>query len=216
MCVKTFRFGCTFACLFLALGLVRADEPAVQHYKPDLVTGRAPNIEEVVAAEAAAKVNPDDFPTVRKLGKTYFYRFFGAGDKDAAAKARTTLTRALALKPDDAEIMAFIGTVDRLTGHQREGIDLMAKARKLDPKNVGILGLLSGFGDVSAMEELRALPEFPQMSDHGRQRILLGLGKDRVRQRQNDEARTLFTEGLAINKATPEARMLRSEIEKLK
>jgi hypothetical protein len=106
--------------------------------------------------------------------------------------------------------------VDRLTGREREGVELMAKARRLDPANVGVLGLLSGFGDVSAMEQLRAMPGFTSMSDHGRQRILLGLGKDRALHSQFDEARTLFIEGLSINKNTREARMLTREIERLK
>lgn len=204
------------AALFITLGPLLADEQPAPRYKPDLATGRAPTAEEVVAAEKAVEANPDDFAAVRKLGKTYFYRFFGAGEKTAAPKARQAFTHALKLKPDDAESLAFLGTVNRLTDREQEGIELMAKARKLDPKNVGVLGLLSGFGDVSAMEELRALPEFSGMSDHGRQRILLGLGRDRLRLRQTAEARNLFTEGLAINKATPEARMLRSELDKLK
>lgn len=189
---------------------------APQRYKPDLATGRTPSADEVAAAEQAAASRPDDFPTVRKLGKTYFYRFFGGGEKGAAPKARAALTRALELKADDAETLAFIGSLDRLTGREREGIELMAKARKIDPTNIGVLGLLSGFGDVSAMEGLRKMPEFAGMSDHGRQRILLGLGKDRVRQRRPQEARALFTAGLDINTGTPEARMLRTELEKLK
>ena len=190
--------------------------PAVQSYKPDLATGRAPTAEEVAAAEQAAVANPDEFSVVRKLGKTYFYRFFGAGEKDLAPKSRATLTLALKLKPDDAETLAFIGTIDRLTGREQEGIELMAKARKLDPANIGVLGLISGFGDVSAMEELRKMPEFAGMSDHGRQRVLLGLGKDRAGNRQPKEARALFSEGLAINENTREARMLRTELENLK
>lgn len=208
--------GSLLAVLFIALGTLHAQEPTAPRYTPDLATGRAPTAEEVVAAEKAVEANPDDFPAVRKLGKSYFYRFFAAGEKSAAPKARAAFTRALTLKPDDPESLAFLGTVERLTGREREGIELMAKARKLDPTNVGVLGLLSGFGDVTAMEELRALPEFPKMSDHGRQRILLGLGKDRLRLRQTAEARNLFAEGLAINKSTPEGRMLRSELEKLK
>ena len=218
MSVKTFVFRLIIVGAAISMGLLRltAQEPSARHYKPDLATGRSPTAEEVAAAEKGAEANPGDFATMRKLGKTYFYRFFGAGEKDAADKARKALTRALELQPDDAETLAFLGSVDRLTGRERQGIELMSKARKLDPTTVGVLGLLSGFGDVTAMEQLRASPEFAGMSDHGRQRILLGLGKDRVRQRQPEEARTLFTEGLAINKGTPEARMLRSEIEKLK
>lgn len=187
-----------------------------QNYKPDLATGRAPTPEEVAAAEKDAATHPDEFLVVRKLGKTYFYRFFGGGDEAAAPKAHAALTRALAMKPDDAETMAFIGTVDRLTGRGREGAELMAKARRLDPTNVGVLGLLSGFGDVSAMKQLRAMPEFASMSDHGRQRVLLGLGKDLALHGKPAEALALFAEGLAINKDTREARMLATELDRVK
>ena len=83
--------------------------------------------------------------------------------------------------------------------------------RHLDPTNIGVLGLLSGFGDVSAMEQLRAMPEFAAMSDHGRQRVLLGLGKDRATRGNPDDARALFHEGVAINQTTREARMLTAD-----
>lgn len=198
---------------FCGASVVAAAEPG---YKPDLATGRAPTLAEVAAAEREAAAHPEDFRVVRKLGKAYFYRYFGAGETEAAPKARATLTRALSLRPDDAETMAFIGTVDRLTGREREGIERMAQARKLDPANVGVLGLLSGFGDVPAMEQLRKLPEFAGMSDHGRQRVLLGLGKDRAQKRQFEEARALWNEGLAINAQSREARLLRAELEKHK
>lgn len=213
---RIFAFGLMTAMITLRLAVGFEEQPSVQHYKPDLATGRAPTLEEVSAAEKDVEARPKDFVALRKLGKTYFYRFFGAGEKRAASEARETLQRALDIKPDDAETMAFIGSIDRLTGREREGIELMAKARKIDPQNIGVLGLLSGFGDVSAMEQLRKMPEFCQMSDHGRQRILLGLAKDRARQRRPDEARELIIEGLDIKKGTREARMLQSELDKLK
>src|SRR4051812_26108558 len=74
---------------------------AIQNYKPDLATGRAPTLQEVADAEREAAAHPQDFSVVRKLGKTYFYRFFGAHDKAAAPEAHATLERALSLKPDD-------------------------------------------------------------------------------------------------------------------
>jgi len=201
----------TTACL-----LADTRQSAPQIYKPDLATGRAPTSEEVAAIEKESAAHPDDLQVVRKLGKAYFYQFFGAGDETAAPKARTTLTRALAIRPNDVETMAFLGSLERLTGHEQGGKELMTRARKIDPSNVAVLSLLSGFGDVTAMEQLRSMPEFASMSDHGRQRILLSLGKDRARRAKRDEARALFSEGLSINNATREARMLTAEIERLK
>lgn len=188
----------------------------VQSYKPDLVSGRAPTLAEVTAVEQEAAAHPQDFAIMRKLGKIYFYRFFGAHEAAAEPQARAALKRALGLKPDDAEALAFLGSVERLSGHGREGAEIMARARTLDPTNIGVLGLLSGFGDVSAMEQLRALPEFSGMPAHGRQRILLGLGKDRARNGKPEAARALFAEGLAISKDTREARMLAAEMALLK
>ena len=199
------------ASLFAETGVV-----APQIYKPDLATGRAPTLEEVAAAEKVSAAHPDDFQAVRKLGKAYFYQFFGGGEEAAAPKARAMLTRALAIRPGDAETMAFLGSVDRLTGHEQGGKELMTRARKADPSNAAVLSLLSGFGDVTAMEQLRAMPGFASMSEHGRQRILLGLGKDRARRAKWDEARARFAEGLSINNTTREARMLTAEIERLK
>jgi cytochrome c-type biogenesis protein CcmH/NrfG len=179
------------------------------------VPGRAPTDQEVARAEQDVAAHPDDFQRVRALGKVYFYRFFGAGEKDAAPRARKVLERARELKNHDAETIAFQGALARLTGHAKEGIDLFKQARDIDPENIAVLGLLSGFGDVTAMERLRALPAFSQMSHHGQQRVLLGLGKDQARKGETEKARALFEEGLKLDQQNPEAKMLRTALGRL-
>ena len=194
----------------------REAEATKNKYTPDLAPGRAPTDAEVAKAEQDVAAHPDDFHLVRKLGKAYFYQFFGDHDKAAAPKARKTLERAHELKKDDAETIAFLGTVARLTGRAQDGTELFKQALALDPDNGAVLSLLSGFGDVAAMEKLRAQPGFPNTSDHGRQRVLLGLGRDRARKGETDKARAFYEEGLKINGNSREAAMLKAELAKLK
>jgi tetratricopeptide (TPR) repeat protein len=184
-------------------------------YVPDLVPGRAPTDEEVARAEQDVAAHPDDFYGVRALGKVYFYRFFGAGEKEAAPRARKALDRAREMRSQDAETIAFQGALARLTGRAKEGIDLFKQAREIGPDNIAVLGLLSGFGDVSAMERLRTLPAFARMSHHGQQRVLLGLAKDQARKGATEKARATLEEALQLNRETPEARMIRAALGRL-
>ena len=50
----------------------------------DYAAGEAPSVEEIAKVEAEVAAKPDDYELVRKLGKGYFFRFFGA--RDAAFK----------------------------------------------------------------------------------------------------------------------------------
>jgi hypothetical protein len=48
---------------------------------------------------------------VRRLGKAYFFQFFGDADNDAVPKAQKTLERALVVEKDDPETLAYLGAL---------------------------------------------------------------------------------------------------------
>ena len=77
----------------------------------DFVAGRVPSVEDVADYEKESAAKPDDLHATRKLGKAYFFQFFGGGDRDAVSKAQKTLERALTLRKDDPETLAYLGAL---------------------------------------------------------------------------------------------------------
>ena len=90
-----------------------SDKQSQNHEDPNYgwYPGRTPTAKEIAEVEQLVAANPNDSQLVRKLGKGYFYRKWQAGDKDAGTKAKQMLERALELKPDDPETIAFMGIV---------------------------------------------------------------------------------------------------------
>lgn len=107
----------------------------------DFVAGEAPSLEDVTQFEKDAAANPTDMRLVRKLGKAYFFRFFGAGETDAVAKAQKTLERALTLTKDDPETLAYLGSLHILRGLRIEKNDAAKqKTRIVKTKELTIRG----------------------------------------------------------------------------
>src|SRR5262249_46549591 len=61
----------------------------------DFVAGRVPGPEEIAKSEADVAAHPEDYMLVRKLGKAYFFQYFGEGRASAVPKARKTLEHVL-------------------------------------------------------------------------------------------------------------------------
>src|SRR5215471_9497881 len=70
-------------------------------FAQDFVAGRVPSPEEIAKLESDVAAHPDDFRLVRKLGKAYFFQYFGEGRASSAPKAQKTLERALQIHKDD-------------------------------------------------------------------------------------------------------------------
>lgn len=75
----------------------------------DYAAGNAPGAEEIAKVEKEVAAKPGDYQLVRKLGKGYFFRFFGPGEAAAVPKAQATLEKALVLQKDDPESLAYLG-----------------------------------------------------------------------------------------------------------
>lgn len=209
----------------------------------DFVAGTVPAPEEVAKFEKDVAANPDDLRLTRKLGKAYFFQFFGEGDADAAPKAQKTLERALVLQKDDAETLAYLGAlhvfsarrlrkqdaVRQKTGFDR-GLELLKQAEKVGPRNGAVISIASAsymiLPDSYSMaphvvEMLEGLrkgmgPMFGRFAHHGQQRLLLTLGQAYAKTGQNEKARATFDEALKVNGTSVEAGLLRNELDKLK
>jgi tetratricopeptide (TPR) repeat protein len=208
----------------------------------DFVAGSAPKQEEVTQLEKDVTANPGDARLVRKLGKAYFFQFFGEGNMASLPKAEKTLDRALALAKDDPETLAYLGALQVLRGQRVEkgnsakqkasydrGFEMMKLAEKLDPRHGAVVAIASAsylwlpesYGMaphvVDMLEGLRKGmgPYFKKFSDHGQQRLLLTLGQAYVRVGERGKAIPLFEEALAVNTASHEADYLRAELKKL-
>ncbi|MEQ1921683.1 MAG: hypothetical protein ABL952_04160 [Pyrinomonadaceae bacterium] len=211
----------------------------------DFVAGDAPSPEDVAKFEKEVAANPTDLRLTRKLGKAYFFQFFGDGELAAVPKSQKTLELALTLKKDDPETLAYLGSLHILRGLRVEkdkkdaakqkasfdrGFELIKLAEKLDPRNGAVTSVVSAsylwlpdsYGMAShVVEMLEGMikgmgPYFKKFAHHGQQRILLTLGQAYVKTGQKEKARTAFDEGLAVNATSREAGMLRSELAKLK
>ena len=208
----------------------------------DYPAGQAPSAEEVAKVEKDVAAKPDDWLLVRKLGKGYFFRFFGARDAASVPKAQATLERVLTLKKDEPETLAYLGALhvfaaDRLdekgSAKQKAGYDkgfeILRHAEKVEPRNLAVLSIASGsyivlpdsYGMVphiiEMIEGIRKMmgPAFSKFHAHGQQRLLLTLGQAYARQGNRDRAKTLFDEALAVNTTSREAGIIRREIDKM-
>lgn len=208
----------------------------------DYVAGEAPSAEEVAKVEKEAAAKPDDWLLIRKLGKGYFFRFFGAGDAASAPKAQATLERTLTLQKDDPETLAYLGSLNVLRGLRIErdaakkkasfdkGFEILQHAEKVGPRHGAVISIASAsylwlpdsYGMaphvVEMIEGLRKTmgPHFKKFAHHGQQRLLLTLGQAYVKTGQPEKARPLFEEGLAVNETSREAGYLKSELARLK
>jgi tetratricopeptide (TPR) repeat protein len=208
----------------------------------DFVAGEPPSLEDVAKYEKEAEANPSDLRLVRKLGKAYFFRFFGAGQVDFEPKARKTLERALTLTKDDPETLAYLGSLHVLRALRIEkkeaakqkasfdkGFEILKLAEKLEPQHGAVISIASAsylwlpdsYGMaphvVEMIEGMRKAmgPYFKKFAHHGQQRLLLTLGQAYVRVGQSEKAIPLFEEALAVNGTSHEAEYLRAELKKL-
>lgn len=208
----------------------------------DYRAGEAPSAEDVARVEKEVAAKPDDWLLVRKLGKGYFFRFFGARDAASVPKAQATLERSLGLRKDDPEALAYLGALhifaaDRLeekgSGKQKAGYDkgfeILRLAEKVDPRHGAVIAIASGsyialpdsYGMVPhIIEMIEGLrkgmgPAFSRFHAHGQQRLLLTLGQAYMRQGNREKAKIHFDEALAVNGTSREAGLIRREIEKM-
>lgn len=229
----------TFSCGSLAFGQIP------NQLAQDFVAGDAPPPEDVAKFEKEVAANPTDAKLTRKLGKAYFFQVFGDGEVAAMPKSQKTLELVLTLKKDDPETLAYLGSLHILRGLRIEkdkkdaakqkasfdrGFELIKLAEKLDPRNGAVTSVVSAsylwlpdsYGMAPhVVEMLEGMikgmgPYFKKFAHHGQQRILLTLGQAYVKTGQNDKARVVFDEGLAVNGTSREASMLRSELAKIK
>ncbi|MFZ1699734.1 MAG: hypothetical protein WBO10_01490 [Pyrinomonadaceae bacterium] len=208
----------------------------------DFTAGSAPSPEEIAALEKEVSAKPDDLRLVRKLGKGYFFQFFDEGDKAAVPKAQKILERALTIRKDDAEAMAYLGSLHILRAQRLEkgdaakekasydaGFALVREAEKLDPEHGAVLSVASAsylwlpdsYGMVPRVIEIvegmrKAMgPMFKKFAHHGQQRLLLTLGQAYLRTNQPEKARVAFGEALEVNEKSREAALIRAEIKRM-
>lgn len=211
-------------------------------FAQDFVAGNVPSLEELAVVEKEIAADPNNFENVRKLGKGYFFQFFGEGNNAYVAKAQKTFDRALELKKDDPETLAYFGALWALIGQRLDkkdpakqkadfdkAFELLQKAEKLAPRHGAVisvttasyLDLPASYGMaphvVATLEGMRKAmgPMFDRFSHHGRQRLLLTLGRAYAQTGQADKARANFEEALKVNQESVEAGLLKAELSKL-
>ena len=209
----------------------------------DFVAGKVPSAEDVAKYEAESAANPTDLHATRKLGKAYFFQFFGGGDQYAVLRAKKTLERALTLSKDDPETLAYLGALHVFVARRLynddpakqktefdRGFELLRLAEKVDPRHGAVLSIAAGsyvvlpdsYGIaphvVEMLEGMRKGmgPYFQKFSHHGQQRILLTLGQAYAKTGAPEKARAAFDEALKVNEASREAGLIRAELAKLK
>lgn len=208
----------------------------------DFVAGRVPREAEIEQVEKDAAAHPTDLAAVRRLGKGYFFQFFGGGNIASVAKAQATFDRALALSKEDPETLAYYGALWTFVGLRVEkddpakqkaaldkGFELLQRAERIAPRHGAVQSIAAGsYVDLPAsygmaphvIEMLEGMrrgmgPAWDQFSYHGRQRLLLTLGRAYALGGQAGKAREKFDEALKINAETTEARLVRTELAKL-
>lgn len=235
------RIAMRVAALILTAFAATASSQIPGQFAQDFVAGRVPSEEEIARLEQEVAAHPDDFRLVRKLGKGYFFQVFGEGRTSSIAKSQKMLGRALELKKDDAETIAYQGSLLALVAGKskdaaereagfKQSFELLKKAQSLAPNHPAVLAvtgasflfLPDSYGAVplaaEAMEKFRALigPMYNKQSHHGQQRILLTLGQAYARMGQTEKARGYFEEALKVDQESVEAAMLKAELAKLK
>jgi tetratricopeptide (TPR) repeat protein len=208
----------------------------------DFVAGKVPIAEDVARYEKESAANPNDLHATRKLGKAYFFQFFGGGDRKAISRAQETLERALTLSKDDPETLAYLGALhvfaarrlysDDAAKQKAEfdrGLELLRLAEKVGPDHGAVISIASGsyvampdsYGMaphvVEMLEGMRKGmgPYFQKFSHHGQQRILLTLGQAYAKTGASEKARVAFDEALKVDQASHEADLVRVELAKL-
>jgi len=83
----------------------------------------------ITAAIQKTERDPKDLAAWRELGNAYF-------DADAPTQAIVAYNRALAIKPDDADILNDQGAMYRQTGDFNHALANFEKARQIDPTNL--------------------------------------------------------------------------------
>src|SRR5688572_21572945 len=208
----------------------------------DYAAGVPPSAEEIAKVEKEVAVKPDDYELVRKLGKGYFFRFFGAREAAAVPKAQATLENALALQKDDPESLAYLGALhifaaDRLeqkgSAKQKAGYDkgfeILRHAEKVAPRLGSVISIASAsyvilpdsYGMVPhVIEMIEGMRNgmgtaFARVHHHGQQRLLMTLGLAYTRQENREKAKALFDEALAVNGTSREAGLIKRELANL-
>lgn len=242
---KTYSAALRSAFLVATLGAniasAQSRPPIPGQLAQDFTAGRVPKAEEVAQAEKDVAADPNNFALVRRLGKAYFFQFFGGDNVASFPKSDATLNRALTIQKDDPETLAYLGAlwtfaasrVDKDPEKQKanydKGFNLLQKAEKLAPRDGAVTSITSASylelpasynmapHVVQMLEGMRAGmgPMFNQFSHHGRQRLLLTLGRAQAMTGQADKARANFDEALAINQTSVEAELLRGELARL-
>ena len=211
-------------------------------FAQDFVAGRVPRAEEVAAAEKDVAAHPTNFEMVRRLGKAYFFQFFGGDNVSSVPKAHAYLDRALNLQKDDPEALAYSGALwafaaSRLDANDpakqkagyEKGFGLLQRAEKIAPRHGAVVSIASAsylelpesYGMVPhVIEMLEGMrkgmgPAFDQFSHHGLQRLLWTLGRAYARSGNVEKARAHFEEGLKVNAESVEANLLRADLAKL-
>jgi tetratricopeptide (TPR) repeat protein len=236
-------FLSTIVSASVASGQAVAGKPPIPgQFAQDFVAGRVPRAEEVAAAEKDVEANPNNFEMVRRLGKAYFFQFFGGDNVASAAKADATLNRALTFQKDDPETLAYSGALWTFTAtrldtkdparqkaNYEKGFQLLQRAQKIAPQHGAVVSIASAsylelpasYGMapqvIGMLEGMRKGmgPAFDQFSHHGRQRLLLTLGRAYALTGNNDRARANFEEALKVNQESVESNLLRAELSKL-
>jgi tetratricopeptide (TPR) repeat protein len=218
------------------------DGPAKQapgQFSRDFVAGEVPSDEQIAELEKEAAAQPGDLHIARKVAKGYFFQVFGNGQKSSIEKADRWLKRALEIKADDPETMAYLGAITAIMARSKmdlgllnRSIELLNKAEQLAPDDLNALAVLPVTGvtflgmpeslgltsrALEAMGKIRRLlgPNFGRMSHHGQQRVLMTEGKAYVKLGQVEKARECFEQALKVNRDSVEAVMLKAELEKL-
>lgn len=235
-----FSFGTAFA--QEASPTKPAKKPIPGQFAQDFVAGRVPTQEEITAAEKEVAADPQNYELTRRLGKGYFFQFFGEGNNAAVAKTQKTFDRVLELKKDDPETLAYYGALYTLIALRLDkkdpakqkadfdrGFELLKKAESLAPRHGAVISvttasyvtLPTSYGMaphvIGTLEGMRKAmgPMFDKFSHHGRQRLLLTLGQAYAQNGQPDKARANFDEALKINQESVEATLIKAELEKL-
>lgn len=237
------RFSLLFAVTFCSLMLAGPGIAQVPNQlAQDFPAGIVPSAEQVAQFEKDAAAKPEDLRLVRKLGKAYFFQFFGDGDVDAIPRAKKTLERALVIKKDDGEAMAYLGSLNVLEGQRvlkndaakqkaayDRGFELVKKAESLDPRNGAVMSVASAtylylpdsYGMAPhVVEMLEGMikgmgPMFQKFAHHGQQRLLLTLGQAYVRTGQPEKGRARFEEALKVDATSDESFLIKDELAKL-
>src|SRR5215831_13132991 len=106
-----FAFAVLAAFLFVSAAVSGRAGQIPGQLAQDFVAGRVPSPEEIAKLESDVAAHPDDLRLVRKLGKAYFFQYFGEGRTSSVPKGEKMLDRALQIQKDDAETIAYQGAL---------------------------------------------------------------------------------------------------------